>query len=903
MSNAHHAGGTRSSGRDPQPEGQPQQPRRRRSLEDSGGVSVSDLVERHTGSRPNIPLPPLRPTGEPAATRSGRHHPVAPPQRGDLPQPFATETGGGRRRIDRPDAQPVQERRPTGDGGARRVDPGPAPAARHTGGHAAPSPTGATFGGPPRTSQPTAQPAAPRPTTAAPRAGVSLPAARGPIGPDQQVVRLPAPARPSRPTGAGDSAQLRAPDRPAGVDQRTHYSAPTRAGRPIDTNQQPARPVGADQPRPQVQHSQHFPQPASTTGGYFAPAAIPGQQIGQHSGPRGVRPPTPQPSGHLPLPPAVDELDALTMTTQMEPIGEATQKRRKVDETLARFSAVHDELAAEERERKSRRMRLPWSGRDELEMLDALSSNPAMRVPPPLSLDEPEERPATRLQRKKQRKRTKATTMARAGAGLTALLVFAATGVAWGFKSWVDSGLQQISALDENSSSILQADEQRGDENFLLVGSDSRANVDPNDQVGTDSMVPGARSDTTMIAHIPADRSRVVIVSFPRDLEVNRPACEQWDAKTNAYAGQTVAAESAVKLNSAFEVGGPKCVTKLVQQISGLKINHYVGIDFDGFKGMVDAVQGVQVCVEKPIKDGVLGVVVPEAGKEVTLTGDQALSFVRARHVTGDLTSDYGRIIRQQRFLSSLLRKAMSNQVLLDPGKLTSFLDAFSKATVGDNVGVDQLFTLGESLQQLDAGRVTFVTVPTVGEANERGNEVLRESDTKALFGAIIGNTPLPGEKPAESPTPDDGSPANQATPPPAGADTSIADPKTVKIQVLNGGNPTTGVARKAADKLADVGFEVVRVDNAPETVAATTVKFGAGKEQAARTLAAAIPGAQIQQDPALAGVVMLVIGPGFTGNVVTPQAGGAAPPATPATPEKLPENLATVNGADVSCV
>ena len=887
MSNAHHAGGTRPSGHDPQHgsahDGQPQQPRRRRSLEDSGGLSVSDLVERHTGSRTNIPLPPLRPAGEPAATRSGRHHPVDLPQRGDLPQPFATDTGGGRRRVDRHDAQPVQ--------GTRRADSGRPAAARPPGNHAAPGPTGAAFDGPSRTPQPPQAPRAPRPTT--PRSGAPVPAGRVTIGTDQRSVRLPGPAqtgrpaatdsgrfaavaRPGRPTGATDSGHFplagqpgrpaAVPARPAGVDQRTHYSAPAQPGRPIETNRQPAGPE---------------------------------QQRGQHSAPRGAQPAAP--TGHLPLPPAVDELDALTMTTQMEPIGEATQKRRKVDETLARFSAVHDELAAEERERKSRRMRLPWSGRDELEMLDALSSNPAMRIPPPLSADEPQDRPATRLQRKKQHKRTRTTTMARAGAGVTALLVFVATGAAWGFKSWVESGLQQISALDENSSSIQQAEQQRGDENFLLVGSDSRAGAEPSDHVGTDSMVPGARSDTTMIAHIPADRSRVVIVSFPRDLEVDRPACEQWDPKTNDYIGQTVAAKSTVKLNSAFEVGGPKCVTKLVQQISGLKINHYVGIDFDGFKGMVDAVQGVQVCVEKPIKDGVLGTIVPEPGKEITLTGDQALSFVRARHVKGDLTSDYGRIIRQQRFLSSLLRKAMSNQVLLDPGKLTSFLDAFSKATVGDNVGVDQLFTLGESLQQLDAGRVTFVTVPTVGEANERGNEVLRESDTKALFGAIIGNTPLPGEKPAEQTT-DDGSPANQATPPPAGADTSIADPKTVKIQVLNGGNPTTGVARRAADKLAGVGFEVVRVDNAPETVATTTVKFGAGKDQAARTLAAAIPGAQIQQDPALAGVVMLVIGPDFSGNVVAPQAGGAAPPATPA-PEKLPENLTTVNGADVSCV
>ena len=120
---------------------------------------------------------------------------------------------------------------------------------------------------------------------------------------------------------------------------------------------------------------------------------------------------------------------------------------------------------------------------------------------------------------------------------------------------------------------------------------------------------------------------------------------------------------------------------------------------------------------------------------------------MRARHVQGDVTSDYGRIKRQQRFLSSLLRKAMSSEVLLDPGKLSDFVEAFSKSTFGDNIGIDQMVTLGQSLQGIEAGKVTFITVPTVGEANEHGNEDLRVDDTKSLFRAVREDTPLPGEK------------------------------------------------------------------------------------------------------------------------------------------------------------
>src|SRR5207253_5445731 len=139
-------------------------------------------------------------------------------------------------------------------------------------------------------------------------------------------------------------------------------------------------------------------------------------------------------------------------------------------------------------------------------------------------------------------------------------------------------------------------------------------------------------SDTIMIAHLPANRARAVIISFPRDLEVDRPACEGWDDKTGKYNGKQIPPATAVKINSIYSAGGPKCMTKVVQALSGININHFVGIDFNGFKEMVDAVQGVQVCVEKPLKDSVLGVVVKDAGKEVTLTGDQALNFVRARH-------------------------------------------------------------------------------------------------------------------------------------------------------------------------------------------------------------------------------------------------------------------------------
>jgi LCP family protein required for cell wall assembly len=342
--------------------------------------------------------------------------------------------------------------------------------------------------------------------------------------------------------------------------------------------------------------------------------------------------------------------------------------------------------------------------------------------------------------------------IARITAAVVAALVFLGTGGVWGYQTFLDSQFVQVAALDENSSDINNAAAQGGDENFLMVGSDSRADASDEEGIGSAGSVPGARSDTVMIAHIPADRHNVVMTSFPRDLEITRPDCQTWDPNTKQYTDKTSTGAKYAKLNTAFAAGGPQCVTKVIQKITGLKINHFVAIDFDGFKEMVDAVQGVTVHTDTPIIDTVLGSVVPQAG-DVALTGDQALNFVRARHVKGDPTSDYGRIKRQQEFIGALLKKVMSKEVMLSVSKISGFVTAFAKATSGDNIDVNQLLTLAESMRGLDPGKISFLTVPTTGTANTRGNEVLVTSKADALFQALINNAPLPDPNAPAAPT------------------------------------------------------------------------------------------------------------------------------------------------------
>ncbi|MGX7823991.1 LCP family glycopolymer transferase [Actinokineospora sp. 24-640] len=698
------------------------------------------------------------------------------------------------------------------------------------------------------------------------------------------------PRRGPQPTGAYPmpTGPLDEPQRPGHERGRQHQTG----GHPVPADDT-ARRSGADgvfpddrPPFPEApQPSGRFPVDAGGEGAQRLTGdgkpRIPRQQPpGQSSMPPGQAA-HPEETARVALtpPPGVSGAEAAGLTTEMEPIGEATQKRRRVDQTLARFSKVHDELKAEERAKRAKR-RLPRNAEDaELEdQLDELAK------PPGESAQDDEERP-------KPRKRS---LFARVFAGTTAILVFIATGVGWSFIKNTGDNIDKVRALDPESSAIQNADAQRGDENFLLVGSDTREGAESEEGVGDASEVPGARADTMMIAHIPADRSRVVIVSFPRDLEIDRPECERFDPKSSKYTGEQVAGQSTAKMNSAYQVGGPLCATKVVQRLSGLRITRFIGIDFHGFKGMVEAVDGVTVCVEEPMYDTFMKKwIVQQSGEEVVLRGDQALDFVRARQVRGDPTSDYGRIKRQQRFLSSLLRKSMSAQVLLDPSKLTGFTEAFTSSTFGDNITVDSLFSLGQSLQRLEAGRVTFLTVPTVGTSNRRGNEELRVEDNAALFRAIVNNQPLPGEKPAADGEEQRALPQSS----PLRARLQQADPKKLKIQVLNGGNEAGGIARRTADKLAAFGYQVVFVNSAPE-VSHTVVYYSTGNETAARTLASSIPGTQLKADRSMGNALALVLGPEYDGQVVAP---GTAEVAEPE-PEKLPADLSAINGGDVTC-
>jgi LCP family protein required for cell wall assembly len=491
----------------------------------------------------------------------------------------------------------------------------------------------------------------------------------------------------------------------------------------------------------------------------------------------------------------------------------------------------------------------------------------------------------------------------RGAVAVTAVAALGLTGCGWQWSASKNESLNSVVALDPNSTDVRQPSAQLGDENFLIVGIDSRAGANGEMGAGTTEDTDGARSDTVMLVNIPASRKRVVVASFPRDLAITPIQCNSWDNDASTYGSDTVYTET--KLNSAYAVGGPKCLVKIIQKLSGLSINRFIALDFSGFAKIVDALGGVEVCSPTPLQDNELGTVLEHAGRQ-TLDGRSALTYVRARKVTTEGNGDYGRIKRQQLFLSSLLRSMISTEVFFSPSKLNNVVNTFVTNAHVDNVKTNDLVNLAQSLQGVAAGRITFLTVPT-GQTDENGNEPLRVDDNRAIFDAIINDDPLPEENSEnQTTTPTAAKLTPEAAPvSPDLVDAVTTQPGDVTVHVSNS-TGQNGLASTAADELRQDGFNVMQPDNYPSSLAATTVRFSPGNEQAAATVASSLPNPLIQRVSGMGDVVQVVLGSDF--NTVGPAAPSGLAVHVHVSDDsaraaaQLPDDLAVTNAADTSC-
>jgi LCP family protein required for cell wall assembly len=272
-------------------------------------------------------------------------------------------------------------------------------------------------------------------------------------------------------------------------------------------------------------------------------------------------------------------------------------------------------------------------------------------------------------------------------------------------------------------------------ENILVLGSDTR-----NGQgAGFGTGLVTDQSDTTMIVHIPADRKWAEVMSIPRDSWVDIPACKMGNGQMSA--------PHQFKINEAFAIGnlygnhtalGVACTVKTIEQDTGIYIDHFIVVNFTGFKNMVAALGGVPECNPTPIDDPLSGLHLT-AGHHL-LTPKQALGYVRARYTLGD-GSDLERITRQQAFMSSLINRVQGK--LLDPLAIYRFLDAATQSLTIDSQlgGITGLYNLGESLRGIPKEDIAFFTLPNV-DRGDGANVLWAQPADDAIFRSFRDDVP-----------------------------------------------------------------------------------------------------------------------------------------------------------------
>ncbi|MYR59917.1 LytR family transcriptional regulator, partial [Streptomyces sp. SID625] len=273
-----------------------------------------------------------------------------------------------------------------------------------------------------------------------------------------------------------------------------------------------------------------------------------------------------------------------------------------------------------------------------------------------------------------------------------------------------------------------------GSENILVLGSDTRAGGNKKLGGGTDD--GSARSDTAMIVHVYEGHKRASVVSIPRDTLVDRPECT--DAQGTAHP----AARRAM-FNESYGTGGAACAVKTVESLTGLRMDHYLEVDFSGFQKLIDDLGGVRVTTTKAIDD-------PNSHLNLTagthtLDGRQALGLVRTRHGVGD-GSDLGRIQLQQAFVKALIDQVKQVGVFTSPKKLYDLADTATKAVTADSDlgSVNSLISFADGLKGVSSSRMTMVTMPVRYDPADPNRVLIEESKAQQVWTALKADRPIP---------------------------------------------------------------------------------------------------------------------------------------------------------------
>lgn len=444
------------------------------------------------------------------------------------------------------------------------------------------------------------------------------------------------------------------------------------------------------------------------------------------------------------------------------------------------------------------------------------------------------------------------------------VLVLGAGGIGHAVMTSLDTGISRVDAFKDMKN---RPKGGRGT-NILLVGTDGRADVTPADKAryrlgGT----PCNCTDTIILAHISEDRRRVSLVSLPRDSYAELP--EHLDATSGKRH-----APHPVKLNAAYAEGGPNLTVRTVEQLTGVKIDHYLEVDFVSFMRTVDAVGGVRICTARPMKD-------PRTGLDLaagthTLDGGQALQYVRSRYVDG--ASDLGRMRRQQRFVAALVERASSDPALLNPVRFRKVVGAMAGSVRADEgFGAEEMVGLAKAMRGLSTSSSEFTSVPVgpVGVAVKGIGSVVKwdAEGARKLFDAIREDRPLASvARPSAAPA--------AASPAPRRKLVEVA-PEQVRVQVYNG-TRLDGLGAKVDEALRATGFRTTRTPyNADRRDAVrTVVAYDPRWDRSARTLAEALPGAELRAVPGQGPVMQVTAGTSYKAvRPVRAEAPAAEPP------------------------
>ncbi|HKX25937.1 MAG TPA: LCP family protein [Actinomycetota bacterium] len=310
-----------------------------------------------------------------------------------------------------------------------------------------------------------------------------------------------------------------------------------------------------------------------------------------------------------------------------------------------------------------------------------------------------------------------------------ALAVLLATAAMWGVNLVLELGrhpTKHVAGLSDYQDSQFA----KGPRNVLVLGSDTRAGLTPEEQAqfGSEETVEGERSDTIILMHFDPRRDKAVVVHFPRDLRVEIPG------------------HGLDKINAAYEYGGPALVVQTLRQYTGLPIHNYIEVDLAGFQDIVDLLDGVRLCVDRPLHDELAGLDIDRKGCH-TLDGEEALAFVRARHIEGDQIPDFSRIARQQQFMRAMLNRLVSVGSLLDSDLVSR---ALRNVTTDDRITGADLIFLGSKLRELaeedpsGSRSLDFRVVPGTPQTLDDGvSYVVPDPDAEELFQRLDRGRPL----------------------------------------------------------------------------------------------------------------------------------------------------------------